>query len=272
MMNSYKNFIVEKCKHSILARIVDCYFYIDIPVCQLQEKSELIIPFPRITFGYFFDFPFNVFNESLHSAKLVNNGISRISLQKVNVLPSTDRIRIVGAHLKPIALAYFTRTKVKSLPWFMDIEELFGSAGKQFKDNIQHVAEEKAMFTMIEELFLSKVEPRDSSIIENAMKCIEKKSGNVDVTTLSEHLGISDRTLRNHFYQYIGCSPKNYMRIVKLVKTVYQMRYAEGLLTEVAYSNNYFDQAHFINEIQDLTGYSPGKLRKEILSFRFLQF
>lgn len=85
-------------------------------------------------------------------------------------------------------------------------------------------------------------------------------------------INVSDRTIRNHFYEYIGCSPKEYLRIVKLKQVAYELKHSQKSLTHIAYENNYFDQAHFIHEIKDITGQSPNELRKKIPNFRFLQF
>jgi len=85
-------------------------------------------------------------------------------------------------------------------------------------------------------------------------------------------LGVSDRTIRNHFYDHIGCSPKEYLRIVKLKQIAIQLMHSKDSLTHIAYDNNYFDQAHFIREVKNITGQSPSQLKKEMPNFRFLQF
>jgi AraC-like DNA-binding protein len=85
-------------------------------------------------------------------------------------------------------------------------------------------------------------------------------------------MSVSERTLRNHFYEYVGCSPKEYIRLVKLRQVAYQMKYSKNSLTDIAYDNNYADQAHFIHDVKNFTGMSPKQLKKEIPGFRFLQF
>jgi len=113
---------------------------------------------------------------------------------------------------------------------------------------------------------------RDLSLIIIAIELIEKNNGNIQLKKLSDQLGLSDRTVRNHFYDHIGCSPKEYIRVMKLKQVAYQMKHSDDTLTSIAYDNDYFDQAHFIHEIKNVTGKSPNELRKEIPHFRFLQF
>ncbi len=271
-MESNENFLVRKPFNTFLSNIIERYFYIDIPVSQLTEEAELMMPFPRITFSYFFDHPFEVTNNTLNELKLINNAISRISLQKINVLPTSSRIKILGAHLKPFALACYTQKSISSLPWLIDMEEVFGNTAKEFLQKIHHLSNIEEMFTEMESLFLDNIIDRDLSLIIKSLELINRHSGKIEIKILSQLLKVSDRTIRNHFNHYVGCSPKEYIRIVKLKQIAYQLKNPQISLTDIAYNNNYFDQAHLVHEVKKITGKSPGKLRDDIPDFRFLHF
>ena len=131
-MELEKHFTIRKPYNAFLSGIVDHYFFIDAPVSLLSEQAEFIIPFPRVTFGYLFDHPFTITNDTLKTSELINIAISRVSLEKVTVQPSTDRVKILGAHLKPFGLAYFTEKPLHSLSWLIHTEELFGNIATKF--------------------------------------------------------------------------------------------------------------------------------------------
>jgi AraC-like DNA-binding protein len=271
-MERHKDFIIRKPNNTFLSNIVDYYFFIDTSISEISQQPEFVIPFPRITFGYFFDHPFIVTNHSLKESVLVNVAISRISTQKITVQAHSDKIKIIGAHLKPFGLAYFVEKSINSLPWIINTEDLFGNIAKNFIKKINACQNIEQMFEEVENVFLDNILIRNLSFITEAINLIELKVGNLEITELSKQLGVSDRTIRNHFYDYIGCSPKEYLRIVKLKQVANQLKHSQKSLTNIAYENNYFDQAHFIHEIKDITGQSPNELRKKIPSFRFLQF
>lgn len=271
-MELEKHFTIRKPYNAFLSGIVDHYFFIDAPVSLLSEQAEFIIPFPRVTFGYLFDHPFTITNDTLKTSELINIAISRVSLEKVTVQPSTDRVKILGAHLKPFGLAYFTEKSINSLPWLVNTEELFGNIATKFLQKVHACRDTEQMFNEVETVFLDNILIRDLSLITKAIELIETNAGHIEVTELSRQLGVSDRTLRNHFYDNIGCSPKEYFRIVKMKQVAFQMKHSENSLTHIAHDNNYFDQAHFIREVKGITGQSPNQLRKEIPNFRFLQF
>ncbi len=265
-------FVTKVPQNPLLKEIVENYFYIDIPTALLSNQEEFIIPFPRITFGYFFDYPFTVTNHTLNTSELVNMVISRISTQKITVLPATNRVRILGAHVKPFGLAHFTEKAINTLPWLINTEELFGSTAKRFTQKVNSCTDTEQMFSEVENVFLDCILSRKLPLITKAIELIEINYGHIEITELSRQLKVSDRTLRNHFHAYIGCSPKEYFRIVKLKQVAYQLKYSENSLTDMAYDHQYFDQAHFIHEVKGITGQSPKQLRKEIPNFRFLQF
>lgn len=271
-MDTTNDFVVRKPNNSLLACVVDSYFYIETTVAELSQRPEFIIPFPRITFGYFFDHPFTVTNQTLNKSVLVNLFISKISTQKITIQPNSDKVKILGAHLRPFGLSYFTKRPIDKLDWLISPEELFEDVTTNFLRRISTCQNTDQLFDEVEKVFLDNILNRDLSLITAAIELIEKEAGNIKITELSKQLGVSDRTIRNHFYKSIGCSPKEYLRIVKLKQVAYELMHSEKTLTHIAYENHYFDQAHFINEIKDITGQSPNKLRNKIPTFRFLQF
>lgn len=271
-MNNENFFETRKPYNQFLSTIVDYYFYIDAPVSQLSSAPEYIIPFPRITFGYFFNHPFSVSNRSLNKTQTVNMIISRISDHKIFIQPQTDRVKIIGAHVRPFCLAYLTKQPIKNIDWLIHTEELFPDTAKEFRHRMGRCKKVEQMFDVVEWAFLNETIVRDLSLITKAVELVEKKAGDIEIAELSNQLGVTDRTIRNQFYDCIGCSPKEFIRLVKLKQVAFQMKHSDDSLTRIAYDNEYFDQAHFINDVKKMTGHSPSQLKKEIPHFRFLQF
>jgi AraC-like DNA-binding protein len=271
-MNMHDYFIIGKPINQFLSTLVDYYFHIDTPVNKLSLNGEYIIPFPRITFGYFFNHPFLATNHTLNQSVSVNMAISRISTHKITVQPQADRIKIIGAHVRPFGLAYLTKHPIHTMPWLINTIDLFGKTATDFQQKMESCNKAEQMFSEVEKIFLDNILIRDLSLITKAVECIDKSRGNIQIAELANSLGVSGRTIRNHFYDHVGCSPKEYIRLVKLKQVSYQMMHSDESLTAIAYDNDYFDQAHFIHEIKNVTGKSPNELRKEIPHFRFLQF
>ena len=251
---------------------MDYYFYLDIPVSELKMPEEYIVPFPRITFGYFFDHPFLVTNHTKKESIKAEMVISKISTDQISVKPLTDRIKILGAHVRPYTLAHLTNDNISDLPWLIDTVTLFKKNAISFGRKVSKCIEPENMFREVENIFLKTILTKDLLLITEAVGTIESHQGDISVSELSEHLDVSNRTLRNHFYRSIGCSPKEFLHLVKLRQSVLQMKNSHESLTALSYDQKYADQAHFTNTVKNITGVPPKKIRKNLPDFRFLQF
>jgi AraC-like DNA-binding protein len=267
-----KFFTIQKPLNHFLSTIVDYYFHVDASVNELAFQQELVIPFPRLNFLYFFNHPFLITNHTQKRSVSANMVISRMTTDNITIQPQSDRVKIVGAHVYPHCLAYLTIEPVTQLSWLIDTESLFKTTAINFKEKIDKCSTIQQMFDIVEKTFLDNVLVRDLSLISKAIEQVEKSKGDIQIKALSEKISVSERTIRNHFYEYVGCSPKEYIRLVKLRQVAYQMKYSKNSLTDIAYDNNYADQAHFIHDVKNFTGMSPKQLKKEIPGFRFLQF
>lgn len=267
-----KDFIIQKPFSSQLQSLVDYYFYIDIPITQLKFEEEHLMPFPRISFGYFFEHPFLVTNHSTKETMASDMIISRISTNHISVKPLTDRVKIIGAHVRPYTLAFLTDDNISEMPWLIKTEDLFGKNAQNFKDKVNNCSNSKEMFVEVENIFLRTLLSKDLHTLCEAIDSIESHQGNISIAKLSETIGVSSRTLRNHFYKSVGCSPKEYIQLVKLKQSLFQMKFSSDSLTSVSYNQNYADQAHFTNTFKNITGTVPKDIREKIPDFRFLQF
>lgn len=266
------DFVIEKPLNDHLKAWVDYYFFIEIPTEELKINEEFVFPFPRITFGYFFEHPFLVTNHSTNENYKADMIISRISTNQISVKPLTEKIKIIGAHIKPYALALLTNDNISKKPWIIKTEDLFKTEAEIFKKKIDRCSNPQAMFKEVENVFLRSVLTKDLSMVIKAIYLIEEEKGHISISKLAQNTGVSTRTLRNHFYKCVGCSPKQYIMLVKLRQSIYQMKYSTHSLTSVSYSQNFADQAHFSNTVKNITGTHPRAIKENLPNFRFLQF
>lgn len=253
---------IERPKNSILSPIVDYYFYIDTTVLELREKSEIIFPFPRITFAYFFDHPFVLNNHSINKSIQVNILLSKISTQKICLRPYTDKIKVFAAVLKPYALAYFNNRPISSFHWLIDVEKMVGKGLDPFVKQIQGSNELEERVNAIEDLLMLNFKDRDLSLIARAIELTEENFGKIELSDLASYLGVKDRTLRDHFYEYIGCSPNEYYRILKMKQLSYQIKNSENLLLDSSLGNR---------EVAKVNGNPSKHIRKEVPNFRLME-
>lgn len=95
-------------------------------------------------------------------------------------------------------------------------------------------------------------------------RCLQQvqcTAGLVSVTKLTNDTGISQRHLSRKFQQYIGLSPKEYLRVYRFIQSLSHLKkYPLHSLTEIACKSGYYDQAHFNHDFKTYAGCTPAEL------------
>lgn len=99
--------------------------------------------------------------------------------------------------------------------------------------------------------------------IDYCLQQAQLSGGLLSVSKLTNDACISQRHLSRKFQQYIGLSPKEYLRVCRFVHSLHHMKkYPAFSLTEIACRSGYYDQAHFNRDYKTYTGYAPGELAR----------
>jgi AraC-like DNA-binding protein len=95
--------------------------------------------------------------------------------------------------------------------------------------------------------------------LQNAIRCIFNKKGDIRISNDLAFQGISQRALEMKFRQKIGISAKSLARIVRLNHfiSLATSHNAEDNLTYLALDCGFYDQAHFIHEFRQMVGETP---------------
>lgn len=79
---------------------------------------------------------------------------------------------------------------------------------------------------------------------------------------LSEAAGVHPITISKHFPKYFSCTFGEYMRRLKIEKSLYFLKVSSLSLTEIAADCGFSDQSHFIRIFKQLTGFLPNNYKK----------
>jgi len=89
----------------------------------------------------------------------------------------------------------------------------------------------------------------------------------LSINSLEKETGFSRQYLHRVFKSSTGISIKKYQQLNRVSSVLKSLNSKGGNLTDLAYSNGYFDQSHFINDFKQLTGYSPASYLSTIRTF-----
>lgn len=78
------------------------------------------------------------------------------------------------------------------------------------------------------------------------------------IASIAKHYHISERQIQRRFKMHVGVSARKFSRIVKFENSLQALSNARyGNLVQLAYSLDYSDQSHFINDFKLFSGLSP---------------
>lgn len=79
---------------------------------------------------------------------------------------------------------------------------------------------------------------------------------------LSAITGVHPVTISKYFSYYFHCTLSEYIRKLRIEKSIPLIKNTTMRLTEIAYQCGFSDQSHFIRIFKDTTGFLPNELRK----------
>ncbi|NQU87429.1 MAG: AraC family transcriptional regulator [Mariniphaga sp.] len=104
--------------------------------------------------------------------------------------------------------------------------------------------------------------------ISNSISHINRLRGIANIEFLSNQACLSRKQYERSFTEFIGTSPKQFLKIVRFQNTLNQKEKNKNYnLTQLAYNCGYYDQAHMINEFRQLSGMTPKQFFSECESY-----
>jgi AraC-like DNA-binding protein len=100
-----------------------------------------------------------------------------------------------------------------------------------------------------------------NALVTNAVHIIHARNGLVSVAQLTALTGATERQLQRKFEEQIGISPKRYAGITRMQQALRMLRKksTELSLAGIACESGFFDQAHLIREMKNISGLTPGQ-------------
>lgn len=143
-----------------------------------------------------------------------------------------------------------------------DLSTLFGDSGRDVCEMVMKDIDTSQRISIIESFLLAQLQLQETTdrIAALSVQTLLALNGQLSVDELADQVQINRRQLERKFATVIGMSPKQLAKIMRLQATLKMMEERRfDSLTELAYENGYFDQAHFIKDFKEFTGVTPSE-------------
>jgi len=180
----------------------------------------------------------------------------------VNVNSQLDQICIV---FHPSALRAFSCEKYDDLMFLDNVFDIFSEADSSVLERIFEENECSKRAEILEQVLLNNLRFEIPHQLKEALFFISKYNDeNLTVEALAKMLAISTPTLFRLFKNHLGQSPKAYLKTIRFRNVLNEILNRQHSLTSIAHLNQYYDQAHFINDFKLFSGYSPKQLFNKV--------
>lgn len=174
------------------------------------------------------------------------------------------RIRLLIAVLYPFGAAALFKIPASELRnQIVGCDDCFKTDVASVNDEIASSPAIHDKIRAAEHFLLSKLHGSGSgnALVTHAINIIHSQNGLVPVTRLATLTGVTERQLQRKFEEQIGISPKRYAGITRMQYALRMLRKksTDLSLAGIACESGFFDQAHLIRELKNLSGLTPGQ-------------
>ncbi|MDH6253395.1 AraC-like DNA-binding protein [Chryseobacterium sp. H1D6B] len=173
----------------------------------------------------------------------------------------TGETGIFSVRFHPEGFLPFTSNSIKEMEnTAVSLEKLYGKDGQEIEQKVLNASSTSERIKFIEMFLLNRLTDIETigRIVKTTVETIITANGQLPVDELSSLTKVNRRQLLRKFSAAIGLSPKQLSRTIRLQSALKMLLNDQfSNLAELAYENEYYDQAHFIKEFKEFTGSTP---------------
>ncbi|MDF1697605.1 MAG: helix-turn-helix domain-containing protein [Saprospiraceae bacterium] len=254
----------ELLPDEIFSRHIECFWQMELSELNNLKYTELLVP--TCTFNIvFIDSPCYFRIKKNQKWKITKPGAYFLGQHNSCIqLRSSQPLQITGVRFKPFAFARIIDTPIfKLTDELTPLEELFDTSSlSPLITQITTAKNKDIQFHLLNELMFSLFEKSLSidEILRAQLNYILDRKGVLQISELFTEFKVSKVTLRNHFVNKVGLTPKKVSQIWRM-NHFFQIKEDNPLqnLTSLCLDAGFYDQAHFIKEFKLLFGLTPRK-------------
>jgi AraC-like DNA-binding protein len=246
-------------KNPKVSHIVNCIGYVEMSVTDSHE-------------GWFGLFPngssnltFSLRDDTIQYDKEKGHAILYASYNSPAALKKTSSLKFINVQFKPFGLY-----SLKAIPMYelkntsLTLDTFFSDReSEELLDRLYHANELADKFWEVETFLSERINANLFDDRLNFALSLIHKSPSQTMDSLSKSVCLSPRRFRELFSDQTGFSPSFYKKIIRFTKATRQMsKHPDIPLTQVALTNGYYDQAHFIKDFRFFAGITPSQFLK----------
>jgi AraC-like DNA-binding protein len=169
---------------------------------------------------------------------------------------------VIFIAFKPAGACHFFRFPLGDMEdRSIDMADIFSREIRQAEEQLAIAVTNEERIGVVEQFLLKRYSPisrYDEALIGKGIRLIQESSGNLTASGLATRLSVTSKTLERKFSAFVGKTPGQYAKLIRFRQILAGFGSNHKVsLTEHAFLNGYFDQAHFIHDFKKYSGHTP---------------
>jgi AraC-like DNA-binding protein len=226
-----------------------------------EDVMERVIPTENVQLMFHYKNPFVVYHSDNSILRQPQSIISGLSKTFSDV--STDgESGVVFVKFSSTGACHFFNFPLSEIAnQSLDMSDIIGSKIKQIEETLYYTNSINEKVSVIENFLTRQYSPipaYDSILLQKGIDIIKNHKGQINAASLSESLCVTTKSLERKFSKYLGQTTKQIIKLMHFQEVLLDFSTRKNIsLTERAYNNGYFDQAHFIRDFKAFSGFTP---------------
>lgn len=174
---------------------------------------------------------------------------------------STGMLEMIVVVFQPFAAKAFLHMPVSEFRGMnVNTEETDDPLLVDLGRRVADMPDQAACIRLIEEFLLSRLYAFPEYNLKRVSTALEVVTLHPHIRTaqLADVACLSNKQFGRVFAEYVGATPKEFLRIVRMQRALYTLQCQPGIsFAQLAYECGFFDQSHMIKEFKLFSGYTP---------------
>lgn len=178
-------------------------------------------------------------------------------------LVQTGSVSMIVVVFQPYGARAFFDIPMNELNGYnIGLDELNDPLFQELHRQVISEIDTKKCIQLIEDVLLKKLRNFKQHAFKRISAAIGHISQNstVNTATIADIACLSSRQLNRVFSDYIGATPKEFMRVIRFQRALHYMQTTPDInFTQLAFCCGFYDQPHMIKEFKSLSGFTPSE-------------
>ena len=176
---------------------------------------------------------------------------------------STGMLEMIVVVFQPFAAKAFLHMPVSEFRGMnVNTEETDDPQLVDLGRRVADMPDQAACIRLIEKFLLSRLYAFSEYNLKRVSTALEAVTLHPYIRTaqLADVACLSNKQFGRVFAEYVGATPKEFLRIVRMQRALYTLQCQPGIsFAQLAYECGFFDQSHMIKEFKLFSGYTPAE-------------